>query len=145
VNIHLRLKTDAFKHLWGKYVTGFDVEQHCVQCLQGHFCRHFFRKRFVAGTVIEGELDEHEAPFFYLCGVTESWPLNVHLAVRPKRGFMASHEDHNIIVLIDGGEPVPITPVRAGRPMDFENCRNWQFGYRYFYEPGQAGAQGALL
>jgi hypothetical protein len=131
-----------FKHLWARYVLGFKPWEHCLKCFVGK------DPTTVRPTMEDGvyELsDDHE--LFYLCGVgqDESKSLrpdlfkkttNVHLAVRPRVGSVASVGSvYGVTFTIQDAQAIPIESIPDG----FANlshahsrCKNFQFGYQMF-------------
>ncbi len=131
----------AFKFLWLKYVRGFNPQHHCARCLNGNYSSLFrYSKGYVPPQAIEDVLDEFDAPWFYLCGVTKKWEWNVHVAGKYEAGTITNYSDERIDVEILDFRQLPInaskTPVA---PKEFATCRNWQFGWTAFPETQSTG------
>src|SRR5438105_3256521 len=82
--------TGKYLHLWGFYVRGFKPWHHCFACFYGTQERPICK---------DMEDDVYHLPeptsYFYLCGVAsgprrERGVKNLHLAVRPKQGSVAT-------------------------------------------------------
>lgn len=127
------IKRTRYLYLWLKYVTGFDISNHCATCLEGHYSKLLpYRRRLEPGQRFEGLLNEHQAPYVYLCGVTPSYPENLHIPMRYKQGHTVEYEDANIVVKALHAERLSIEPVDLPLPSAFTTCRNFQFGYHAF-------------
>ena len=138
--IRVTVKGDRFRqYLWLKYVNAFDPSQHCAKCLIGSFSTALrFGVHKGAGDVYDIALTEHKARFMYLCGVTNVWADNLHVAMRPKAGERWTIETPDATVEGWNVERLPITPIPAdaapeftARGPEFLTCRNYQFGYAY--------------
>lgn len=137
MHIQLLIKSNAYRILWLKYVTGFDVSKHCARCLIGKYSKllPYGFGRNIAGTVYEGELNEHEAPYLYLCGVTSRYACNLHVAFSHCPGEVVSFEDDNIRLTIHDAVQYQIREIPGlVMPREFTSCRNYQFGYAYIYQ-----------
>ena len=135
VNAHIEVKTGKYRYLWLKYVTGFDIREHCARCLIGKYSKMIKFRSQGPGAVFEGELNEHEAPYLYLCGVTGKWANNLHIAFQYCAWDKVEYEDDNIKVVLDHASRLPIEPVKGlSLPSAYTTCRNFQFGYHYFHE-----------
>lgn len=132
IHLKLEVKSTRFHYLWLKYVTGFDVSKHCAKCLLGKYSKMIPFRQYYPGSVFERDLDEHEAPFMYLCGVTSVHDENLHVAMRYAPGQIIEYEDANIKVIAQDAERLPIEHVDLPLPKEFTTCRNFQFGYHYF-------------
>ena len=131
-----------FKHLWGRYVTGFRPWKHCIGC---------FESKVAAGitpTMNDGPYpldDRYE--LFYLCGVGQPdkkrapshllrRSTNVHLAARPCKGSVATIGSvYGVSFVIQDAQAIPITSLPenfAGLPKAHYRCKNFQFGYEVF-------------
>jgi hypothetical protein len=82
--------TTPYRFLWGFYVRGFKPWHHCQPCFRGSRATGIFPKMQDGVIELPGEAD-----FFYLHGNAAGaehsrGSLNLHLAVRPKRGATAS-------------------------------------------------------
>jgi hypothetical protein len=141
-----------FKHLWGRYVLGFKPWTHCE--------RSFHAQKAVS--IVPGmkdgtyELDaSHD--LFYLCGVGQPDAAsrgkaqsrkfsNVHLAVRPKVGSVASVGSlYGVQFTLTDAEEIPIQPLAddfMGLSDVHARCKNFQFGFQMF-EVEKVGEQAA--
>ncbi|MEQ1905127.1 MAG: hypothetical protein ABL888_13140 [Pirellulaceae bacterium] len=126
----------VFKFLWLKYVRGFNPTHHCARCLAGSYSTLFpFSRGYVPAQTIEGVLDESDAPWIYLCGVTNKWIWNVHVAGQFEAGAITNYSDERIDVEIRDFRRLPIDASKAPEAAkEFATCRNWQFGWMAFDE-----------
>jgi hypothetical protein len=144
LEVHVRLEIRGmsrvggrFVQLWGIYVSGFKPDRHCMYCLKGR------KESRLHKTMGDDDLElATDAPYFYLfaMGRVPKHETNVHLAVRPQPGAIASvgsmygatftiHDAYALRVdrLPDGW---------LGLGTDFTRCRNFQFGVQQFgYHP----------
>ena len=132
----------AFKFLWLKYVRGFNPTHHCARCLEGNYSKLFpFSRGHVPPQTIEGVLDEFDAPWIYLCGVTNKWIWNVHVAGQFEAGAITNFSDERIDVEIRDFKRLLINSINTPEaPHEFETCRNWQFGWLAFPETPRPAA-----
>ena len=98
-----------FKYLWLKYVTGFDLSVHCANCLIGNYSKKIPIKD---NTVL---LDEFEAKYYYLCGVSipYKWEDNLHIAFRYKEGGCIQYNDGHTRVVISDAEAIKIKSLNS--------------------------------
>ncbi len=131
----------AFKFLWLKYVRGFNPTHHCARSLNGNYSKLFpYSSSYVQPQTIEGILNEFEAPWIYLCGVTKKWELNVHVAGQYEAGTITNYSDERIDVEIRDFRQLPIDNSKAPEAAkEFATCRNWQFGWLSFPDTESAG------
>lgn len=124
-------QSKKFRYLWLKYVTGVSLDYHCARCLRGYYSDQVSPRVLSRDGII---LDEHEARYYYLCGVSSPyrWDNNFHLAFRYEAGSTLTVEDKGISITI--ADAVKIEIVRANtydHPMgdkpEYYTCRNWQF------------------
>ncbi len=145
--IRVEVKQDkAIKFLWLKYVRGFKPDVHCARCLIGPYSKLFtYAPGYVKPQTITGVLDEHSAPWFYLCAVTKRWEWNVHIAGQFELGSTTTHDDERISVEIVNFRRLPIDASHSppAEP-EFATCRNWQFGWQAI-PPAVAHDQGRLF
>lgn len=134
-SIQITLKqTNAFRHLWIKYVTAFDIRFHCARSLIGKYSKLLpYRGRLHVGEVLARVLDESPAKYIYVCGTTGTWSANVHLALRPRRGGgEVLFEDERARFKCCNVDLMSIcTPTDLPLPKAFTTCRNFNFGYEY--------------
>lgn len=126
---------EAFRYLWLKYVTGFDLKVHCARCLTGKYSTHFGPdvKRAVGI-----RLNEAPARYFYLCGVTQPyrWKDNLHVAFRYKEGSVLQYDDGKTGIVIENAERIDIEALPDyslephGAEREYHTCRNWRFAYQ---------------
>lgn len=133
-------KTDeTFGYLWLKYVTGFNLEQHCAKCLLGEYSSAFQFGRQTTALHNE-ELNEHPARYYYLCGVTKPyrWMKNLHVAFEYAEGEILEYKDEKTYILIENARQIPIVAqkqymtIHGGTP-SYNTCRNWRFAYQMTY------------
>jgi hypothetical protein len=131
-----------FKHLWAYYVIGFKPWKHCDSCL------NHTKAMEVGPDMKDGEYQLKDQPFLYLCGVgqldTKSrkaaglnrGKTNVHLAVRPRLGSVASIGSvYGVTFTIHDAQAIPIEPLAVdfqGLDEKHYRCKNFQFGYQTF-------------
>ena len=131
---------ERFGFLWLKYVTGFDLEQHCARCLLGEYSTIFqYGKQTLE--VLDKNLDEHRARWYYLCGVTKPyvWRKNLHLAFEYADGEVLEYKDDNTYILIENARRIPIEEQKHymtiyGNNSSYNTCRNWRFAYQMTYK-----------
>jgi hypothetical protein len=129
-----------FKHLWGRYVLGIKPWKHCLEGLKTELAKE------VLPDMTDGEY-ELEDRLFYLCGVgyAESATrrpelrrkvTNVHFAVRPRQGSVASIGSvYGVTFTIRDAQAIPIQTLPegfGGLPEEHYRCKNFQFGYQTF-------------
>jgi len=124
-----------FRYLWLKYVEGFDLSVHCARCLRGKYSA-----RVNAGTIraYELRLNEAEARYFYLCGVTSPycWNDNLHVAFRFKPGAVLTFNEKGTRIIIRNAERIEIKRQESyalsehGNDPAYNTCRNWRFAYQ---------------
>lgn len=133
MQLHLELWSSDFRWLWIKYVKGFNPRYHCERCLLGHRSSRFSYRRNEQQFPwrVDFPLDEWEAPFVYICGVTSVYERNFHLALRAAAGQAITLMDSRFRLHVSNAESVPIYPVAGDVPLEFARCRNFQFGYHY--------------
>lgn len=130
--------TEFFRYLWLKYVTGFDLSVHCARCLVGQYSRMFpYRKRVTE--LYNEPLEEHSAKWLYLCGVSNRYENNLHIAFEEAEGETLLYDDGKTIVEIEGARQIPIIQLESydkepkGHLKEFNTCRNWRFAYQMTY------------
>lgn len=141
-----------FKHLWGRYITGFKPRRHCIQCFKTK-CATSINPAMKDGIYpLRNDLSD----LFYLCGVGQPDTLregatwnqrhtNVHLAVRPRLGSVASiNSVYGVTFTIKDAQVIPIRALPKGfqsLPDRHTQCKNFQFGYQVF-EVDEVGSFG---
>jgi hypothetical protein len=136
-----------FKHLWGRYPYGFKPWNHCIQCFVSRAATEI-HPEMKDGAI---DLKDH---LFYLCGVGQerSHPdfaqkvTNVHLAVRPRKGSVASMGSvYGVTFTIEEAQAIPIQPLPDGfrglKPVH-TRCKNFQFGHQMFADDASGATAG---
>ena len=130
---------ETFSYLWLKYVTGFNLEQHCARCLLGEYSSAFQFGRQTTALHNE-ELNEHAARYYYLCGVTKPyrWIKNLHVAFEYAEGEALEYKDDKTYILIENARQIPIVAQKQymtshGENPSYNTCRNWRFAYQMTY------------
>lgn len=135
-----------FKHLWGRYILGFKPRKHCIECFKSKVASD------IKPTMKDGTYDLRDdlGDFFYLCGVGQpdlkrnpehlkKRFTNVHLAVRPLKGSVASIGSvYGVTFTITDAQAISIQTLPdnfQGLGKDHARCKNFQFGYQH-YEVG---------
>ena len=123
-----------FRYLWVKYVTGFDLSQHCARCLKGKYSRVFpFREHITEAH--DFDLNEAEYNYIYICGVTDKYEENLHIVLVPSEETF-TYDDGETSFVIEGATRIQIVQQRSyyleptGDLKEFYTCRNWQFAYQ---------------
>ena len=136
-----------FVQLWGKYVTGFDQDKHCIFCLKGPKEAQLHRE------MASGDYSlRDDTPYFYLFAMGRGYKrdTNVHLAVRYHAGAVASIGSMcGVTFTIRDAQAVRVDRLPLGwLGLDklYTNCRNFQFGVQEFgYQvPGATPAPGSF-
>lgn len=124
-------QTRKFRYLWLKYVTGVNLDRHCARCLKGYYSDQISPR---VSTRLDILLDEYQAEYFYLCGVSSPyrWENNFHLAFRYKAGSTIDVNEKGIHVKIVDAEKIDIVRRDTydhpmGDKPEYYSCRNWQF------------------
>jgi hypothetical protein len=122
-----------FKHLWGRYILGFKPWTHCLPCFVTR------QAKGILPTMVDGEYPLDDSfELFYLCGVgwNDRGNTNVHLAVRPRPGSVASTGSvYGVQFTITDAQSILIHYLPNGwRGLDDQHsqCKNFQFGYQMF-------------
>lgn len=136
---------DGFRHLWARYVRGFDPRVHCQECLVGTTAPKFAREAAGRGRAVTFALGERY-PYLYICGVAsgpkaERGRKNLHFPLRPAPGETATITTFNgyVFTACDAAMmPIPALPAGwQGRDLETTRCRNFQFGVAYFGADGR--------
>lgn len=123
-------------YLWGKYVTGVNLENHCAKSLLGNYSKKIDKNKAFESDL---KLDEFNSNIFYLCGVSKpyKWNENFHLAIRYKEGNNIIINRNGLYLEIENAEELPIIfnidecNHDKKNKKEFATCRNWQFAYIY--------------
>jgi hypothetical protein len=132
--------------LWGRYIIGFKPWTHCLKSLVTK------KAKEIVPAMTDGEY-ELDASFelFYLCGVgwKDRGNTNVHLAVRPRLGSIASAGSvYGVQFTITDAQAILIEYLEKGwRGLDDEHrrCKNFQFGYQMFEVDEVGGPPGEVV
>lgn len=139
----LKVIEPRFRFLWLRYVRDFKPNVHCAKCLVGYRSRIIdYRNRGREPFTVRGVLDERPFRHLYLCGVTNAWALNLHVAMEasPDESFEVEHEYCNLQVA--GARKLAIVEVEnppTWADKSFTTCRNWQFGWNAYPQGFKAG------
>jgi hypothetical protein len=122
-----------FQHLWGRYVLGFKPWTHCLKCFSAK------KANEIHPTMVDGEYAlESSFDIFYLCcvGWRDRANTNVHLAVRPRLGSVASTGSvYGVQFTISDAQAILIQYLPKGwKGLEdrHSQCKNFQFGYQTF-------------
>lgn len=126
----------SWLYLWGKYVTGINLEVHCAKSLKGNYSKKIVKNKSTRENI---KLDEYNSNIFYLCGVSKpyKWNENFHLALRYKPGNNITIERNGLYLEIENAEEIPIVfdidkcNHENKYKEEYSSCRNWQFAYLY--------------
>lgn len=128
--------TEVFSYLWLKYVVDFDLTNHCAKCLIGEYSSAF-RKGECTPIIKEFILNEHDAKYYYLCGVTKpyKWIRNLHVAFEYANGEFLHYNDGRTTLLVENARQINIKPQtnyisQFGHLRSYNTCRNWRFAYQ---------------
>jgi hypothetical protein len=124
---------ETFVQLWGKYVTGFRQEKHCIYCLRGPSEKQIHRE------MPSGDYKlRDDAPYFYLFAMGRGYrrETNVHLVVVPSPGAVASVGSmYGVTFTIRDARALRVDRLPEGwmgLPKLHATCRNFQFGVQEF-------------
>ncbi len=139
--IKLITKTDAFQFLWLKNVKGFDLREHCYDCLIGNRSKLIPTnegRKYPENFKAEGKIEE-PIPYAYLCAVLpwkKGMEANVHILMEPNENSEFTHEDSNIQAVVTGMRRLEIKPLptKAQEVLSelYWRCRNFQAGWQLF-------------
>jgi len=143
VKMRIRSQSRTMDHMrcwWLAYVTGFDIDRHCQDCLLGtkQQRNRKVRREMDATGRTEYTLDEAGYDYLYLCGVSwQGWANNFHLAMEhaPGERIEKRSPDGRFVVLVENAREIEIQPLPdgyGGYPRQFTTCRNWQFGVQQY-------------
>ena len=116
------------------YVSGFKPERHCLECLKGRLEPQVNRTMQDRDDYVL----QTDFPYFYLCAVgrVPRSDTNVHLAVRPQQGAVASIGSvYGVAFTIRDAFALRVDRLPdgwMGLPKEHTNCRNFQFGVQQF-------------
>ena len=134
--VQIQVKTDDFRFLWLKRVTGFDPSVHCAKCLVGSYVKGLPFRGTKTGFTLDMDIDMTGIPYLYLCGVAGRYADNLHLPLVPALQEEVCYEDERIRVYVRGARllTIPELPaeVRSLLTRAFHTCRNFRFGWEYF-------------
>lgn len=140
----------VYKILWLRYVSGVNLNEHCMKSLLGH------NDRRIRGFMkIIPRMDLEEAPYYYLCGVDVNfeWIKNLHLAFTYSCGSVIEIDNEFIKCRILNARRLEITnryidwTLPQSRNKYFNTCRNWWFANMIARNGGirRAPTQGSLF
>lgn len=123
-------------YLWGKYVTGVNLEVHCAKSILGYYSKKIDKN---LASINDLKLNEYNSNIFYLCGVSRpyKWLENFHLAIRYKEGNNITISRNGLYLEIENAEELPIIfdidkcNHKNKYNKNFATCRNWQFANIY--------------
>lgn len=132
----------GWRHLWLKFVSGFDPNHHCQRGLIG-WTLPSIQNKLIPNTPVglqpggpgtQRPWGSRPAPMrydaIYLCGVHDSWEWdkNLHLVAVPDPEGIAEIRASTGRVI-----DIPDLPLGYdGRDKSFTTCRNWRFGVAYY-------------
>jgi hypothetical protein len=134
--------SSQFVHLWGRYVLGVRPWKHCQHTFEVKHATSI-KPKMQNGTF--PLIAEHD--LFYLCGVGQEDSMkrgsqwnreftNIHLAVRPKLGSIATIESlYGVNFTITDAKKIPIECLPdnfMGLKREHARCKNFQFGFQMF-------------
>ncbi|MEZ2347019.1 hypothetical protein [Terriglobus sp. RCC_193] len=129
--------SQTFVQLWGVYVSGFKPDKHCIYCLKGKKELQLHREMQDGNYTLKTD-----SPYFYLfaMGRVPKHETNVHLAVRPQAGSVASIGSvYGVTFTIRDAFALRVDRLPdgwMGLGTDYTRCRNFQFGVQQFgYRP----------
>lgn len=130
---------DKYLYPWGFYVRGFKPWHHCFACFYGT------QEKVIHKSMQDGTYDLPEpTSYFYLCGVAsgprrERRFKNLHLAVRPNRGSVATAQSvyGAVFTIYDAEEIVIQDPIRDHPDLDesYAHCKNFRFAAQMYDAP----------
>lgn len=129
----MAIPSQTFVQLWGMYVSGFKPEKHCIYCLKGKKEAQLHREMRDGDYVLKTD-----SPFFYLfaMGRVPKHETNVHLAVRPQAGSVASIGSvYGVTFTIRDASALRVDRLPdgwMGLGAEYTRCRNFQFGVQQF-------------
>jgi hypothetical protein len=129
----LETAPQKFVQLWGVHVEGFRPDKHCIYCLKGR------KEVQIQRDMASGDYQlQNGAPYFYMfaMGRTPRRDSNVHLAVQPYPGAVASIGSlYGVTFTIRDARALRVDRLPSGwNGLDdsFTSCRNFQFGVHIF-------------
>lgn len=129
--------SQTFVQLWGMYVSGFKPDKHCIYCLKGKKESQIHREMQDGDYALKTD-----SPYFYLfaMGRVPKHETNVHLAVRPQAGSVASIGSvYGVTFTIRDAYALRVDRLPdgwMGLGTEYTRCRNFQFGVQQFgYRP----------
>ena len=136
ITIKTFINNREWMYLWGKYVTGINLNAHCAKALKGEYTKKINKEMDAAFNI---KLDEADSKIFYLCGVTKpyKWKDNFHLALRYKKGSHITVSRNGLYLEVEDAEELPICfdldkcNHEKKDKKEYATCRNWQFAYLY--------------
>ncbi len=116
-------------------MTGFNLETHCAKSLLGVYSKKVNNYRDQYQGV---KLNEANATFYYLCGVTTPyrWDKNLHIAFEYSEGDRILRSWNGDEILISDAKEIIIKDLGEynlhpkGVDKVYNSCRNWRFAYQ---------------
>jgi hypothetical protein len=128
--------TGQYLYLWGFYVRGFKPWHHCFKCFYGT------QEKLISRKMQDGSfLLPEPTSYFYLCGVASGSPTlrgerNLHLAVRPKQGHVATVKSfYGPTFTIHDAEEIAIQGPIESMPelgVSYTRCKNFRFAAQMY-------------
>ena len=121
---------NIYKIVWLRYVSGINLNEHCMKSLIGYNDPHF--RGFMRGC---NDIVLDISKYYYLCGVDVNWAYqkNMHVAFIYKEGSVINIDNNLFKVRIENAAQLAIVPDFMDRNLPqfsnrlFNTCRNWWF------------------
>jgi hypothetical protein len=147
ITIHHNFKPDQFMWLWTKYVSAFNSNYHCTNCIKGPYSKKLSKasnKNLANNTTIT--LDEHDNyNAIYICGVSkdgyrqkENYTHNVHCVIEPMKGSNDKYAFEDWLITIENGrimripEETMIPQRYLHLPKEYTTCRIFRWASSYY-------------
>jgi hypothetical protein len=135
MHIRLEVKTNSFISLYIKYVTGFNDEEYGPKCLTGNYSKLIAYGSYNKCVVAEGELNEYDAPYMYICGTTRLHMNDLHMAFKKHESNVIEYDNGLVRVKIEGAEKLEIPGIKEALfPIEKAFNEHFMFGYHYLRE-----------
>lgn len=130
-SIKIIQKNAKFRYFWMKYITWFDLNQHCARWLIGTYSKK------LNYLYMDIDLDEADAEYYYICWVSLPFvhEKNFHLAFIYKEWTSIDIDENWVRCVIENAERITIEKKdiyfhRKWHIPAYNTCRNWQFAYQ---------------
>jgi hypothetical protein len=152
IEIAHNFEPSAFMWLWAKYVTGFNPEHHCTNCIRGKYSHKFSKNNpgFAASRITV--MDEQPPGSYiaiYICGVSKAgysrkanYPHNVHIALAPRPRAEENWSFEKWTVNIRNAVFLPIPSSADDLPVQYQTlppayttCRIFRWSACFFGRP----------